>query len=269
MISPLPHATLRRRAGARVPLPIPRSPAADPHPGAVAAGAAEHGAAVVGDPRGRTARRSIWRSALWSAGLMRIFGFRLRRFGTPLPDRGDVRRQPCQLDRHRDAAQPAHDGLRRQAARSAAGRWWAGWRARGETIFHQRGSQESMGGVLHEMLARLQAGRSVGVFPEGRTRDGAEVGPFHARIFLAGGRSRRAGAAGGAALRRARQRADAWSRSAPGKASSPISCACSANRRAAPRSVSWPRSRPASRKAAASIAELARERIVAAMESDR
>jgi 1-acyl-sn-glycerol-3-phosphate acyltransferase len=25
----------------------------------------------------------------------------------------------------------------------------------------------------------------VGVFPEGRTRDGREVGPFHARIFLA------------------------------------------------------------------------------------
>ena len=35
------------------------------------------------------------------------------------------------------------------------------------------------------MLARLRAGRSVGVFPEGRTRDGREVGPFHARIFLA------------------------------------------------------------------------------------
>jgi 1-acyl-sn-glycerol-3-phosphate acyltransferase len=39
--------------------------------------------------------------------------------------------------------------------------------------------------VLHEMLARLRSGRSVGVFPEGRTRDGREVGPFHARIFLA------------------------------------------------------------------------------------
>ena len=57
--------------------------------------------------------------------------------------------------------------------------------ARAETIFHQRGSTESMGGVLHEMLARLRAGRSVAVFPEGRTRDGREIGPFHARIFLA------------------------------------------------------------------------------------
>jgi 1-acyl-sn-glycerol-3-phosphate acyltransferase len=59
-----------------------------------------------------------------------------------------------------------------------------GWlTARGETIFHQRGSHESMGGVMHAMLARLRAGRAVGVFPEGRTRDGAAVGPFHARIF--------------------------------------------------------------------------------------
>ena len=35
----------------------------------------------------------------------------------------------------------------------------------------------------HRLHART--GRSVGVFPEGRTRDGREVGPFHARIFLA------------------------------------------------------------------------------------
>src|SRR5690606_40109660 len=51
------------------------------------------------------------------------------------------------------------------------------------TLF--RSSQESLGGVLHEMLARLEDGRSVGVFPEGRTRGGREVGPFHARIFAA------------------------------------------------------------------------------------
>ena len=37
--------------------------------------------------------------------------------------------------------------------------------------------------VLDVMAARLRSGRSVGVFPEGRTRDGREIGPFHARIF--------------------------------------------------------------------------------------
>ena len=35
------------------------------------------------------------------------------------------------------------------------------------------------------MLDRLRNGRDVGVFPEGGTRDGRELGPFHARIFLA------------------------------------------------------------------------------------
>jgi 1-acyl-sn-glycerol-3-phosphate acyltransferase len=61
-----------------------------------------------------------------------------------------------------------------------------GWlAARGETIFHHRGSTESLGGVLHEMLSRLRQGRSVGVFPEGGTRGGEGIGPFHARIFLA------------------------------------------------------------------------------------
>ena len=35
------------------------------------------------------------------------------------------------------------------------------------------------------MLARLRDGHAVGVFPEGGTRGGGEIGPFHARIFLA------------------------------------------------------------------------------------
>jgi 1-acyl-sn-glycerol-3-phosphate acyltransferase len=61
-----------------------------------------------------------------------------------------------------------------------------GWlAARGQTIFHRRGSTESLGGVLGEMVLRLQRGHSVGVFPEGGTRGGGEVGPFHARIFTA------------------------------------------------------------------------------------
>src|SRR3546814_6893516 len=72
------------------------------------------------------------------------------------------------------------------AKREIAGWPLVGWLAsRGETIFHQRGSTESLGGVLQVMLARLRSGHSVGVFPEGRTGHGDEVGPFHARIFLA------------------------------------------------------------------------------------
>ena len=61
-----------------------------------------------------------------------------------------------------------------------------GWlAARGQTIFHQRGNTESLGGVMQVMADRLRAGKAVGVFPEGRTRGGHEVGPFHARIFQA------------------------------------------------------------------------------------
>ena len=119
---------------------------------------------------------------LWSAGLMRIFGFRLRRFGTPLPGAVMfVANHVSWVDIEMLHSQRMMGFVAKQEIRG-----WplVGWlAARGETIFHQRGSQESMGGVMHAMLARLQAGRPVGVFPEGRTRDGSEVGPFHARIF--------------------------------------------------------------------------------------
>jgi 1-acyl-sn-glycerol-3-phosphate acyltransferase len=120
----------------------------------------------------------------WSAGLMRVFGFRLRRSGTPLPGATVfVANHVSWVD---IVALHSQRMMGFVAKREIAGWPLVGWMAaRGETIFHQRGSTESLGGVLHEMLARLRAGRSVGVFPEGRTRNGREVGPFHARIFLA------------------------------------------------------------------------------------
>ena len=120
----------------------------------------------------------------WSAGLMRIFGFRLHRSGVPL-------RGPTVFVANHvswvDIVVLHSQRMMGFVAKREISQWpLVGWMAsRGETIFHERGSSESLGGVLHEMLARLRAGRSVGVFPEGRTRDGREVGPFHARIFLA------------------------------------------------------------------------------------
>ncbi|MCY7353989.1 MAG: 1-acyl-sn-glycerol-3-phosphate acyltransferase [Lysobacter sp.] len=120
----------------------------------------------------------------WSAGMMHIFGFRLRRVGTPLPGATVfVANHVSWID---IVALHSQRMMGFVAKREIAGWPLIGWMAlRAETIFHQRGNQESLGGVLHEMLARLRAGRSVGVFPEGRTRDGREIGPFHARIFLA------------------------------------------------------------------------------------
>lgn len=120
----------------------------------------------------------------WQSGLMRVFGIRMRTRGRPLPGATVfVANHVSWLD---IVALHSQRMMGFVAKREIAGWPLVGWLAtRGETIYHQRGNTESLGGVLHEMLARLRAGRSVGVFPEGRTRGGAEVGPFHARIFLA------------------------------------------------------------------------------------
>ena len=120
----------------------------------------------------------------WSAGLMWIFGFRLRRMGQPLPGAAMfVANHVSWIDIETLHSQRMMGFVAKREIQS-----WpvVGWLAqRGETIFHARGSTESLGGVLHEMLSRLRNGRSVGVFPEGGTRGGREIGPFHARIFLA------------------------------------------------------------------------------------
>lgn len=120
----------------------------------------------------------------WQGNLMRIFGFRLRRFGTPLPGATlFVANHVSWIDISILHSQRVMGFV---AKREIAGWPLVGWlAARGQTIFHQRGSTESLGGVLQEMVVRLRSGKSVGVFPEGRTRGGHEVGPFHARIFQA------------------------------------------------------------------------------------
>ena len=120
----------------------------------------------------------------WSAGLMRVFGFQLHRSGVPLA--GATLFVANHVSWTDIVLLHSQRMMGFVAKREIAGWPVVGWMAgRAETIFHQRGNTESLGGVLHEMLARLRAGRSVAVFPEGRTRDGREIGPFHARIFLA------------------------------------------------------------------------------------
>lgn len=121
---------------------------------------------------------------LWQGGLMRVFGFRMRRHGTPLP--GPTLFVANHVSWVDIVALHSQRMMGFVAKREIAGWPLVGWlAARGGTIFHQRGNTESLGGVLHAMLARLRDGRSVGVFAEGRTRDGREIGPFHARIFTA------------------------------------------------------------------------------------
>lgn len=120
----------------------------------------------------------------WSAGLMRVFGFRLRRVGKPLPGATMFVANHVSWV---DISLLHSQRMMGFVAKREISNWpVVGWLARrGETIFHHRGSTESLGGVLHEMLKRLRTGRSVGVFPEGGARGGGELGPFHARIFMA------------------------------------------------------------------------------------
>jgi 1-acyl-sn-glycerol-3-phosphate acyltransferase len=70
-------------------------------------------------------------------------------------------------------------------AKAEISRWpLVGWLAsRAGTIYHHRGDNASLHGVMHQMVERLAAGHAIGVFPEGRTTDGQAVGVFHARIF--------------------------------------------------------------------------------------
>jgi len=120
----------------------------------------------------------------WSAGLMWIFGFRLVRIGQPL--RGAVLFVANHVSWVDICMLHSQRMMGFVAKREIAGWPVVGWlAARGQTIFHQRGNTESLGGVMQEMVVRLREGKSVGVFPEGRTRGGHDVGPFHARIFQA------------------------------------------------------------------------------------
>jgi len=118
----------------------------------------------------------------WSAVLLRIFGFRLRRVGLPL--RGAtlfVANHVSWIDITLLHSQHAVGFV----AKDEISRWpLIGWLAsRAGTIYHRRGSDHSLRDVMEQMVARMRAGFSVGVFPEGGTGDGRKLRVFHARIL--------------------------------------------------------------------------------------
>ena len=118
----------------------------------------------------------------WSGAMVRIFGFRIRRFGEPLPGAVlYVANHVSWLDIvlvH--SARPVSF-----VAKSEIARWpYVGWiAARAGTIFHRRGSTDSLNVVMGRVVERLRSGEPVGVFPEGGSGHGDRVGTFHARIF--------------------------------------------------------------------------------------
>ena len=118
----------------------------------------------------------------WSAGLLRIFGFRLRRVGCPLPGAALlVANHVSWIDITLLHSQQAVGFV----AKDEISRWPViGWLAsRAGTIYHRRGSDHSLRDVMEQMVVRMRDGFSVGVFPEGGTGDGRTLRVFHARIL--------------------------------------------------------------------------------------
>jgi 1-acyl-sn-glycerol-3-phosphate acyltransferase len=135
--------------------------------------------------RRRTAAGESWAHRMirwWSLVLMRVFGLRVHRIGSPLPGAVMfVANHVSWLDIQLMHSQRMMGFI----AKAEISRWpFLGWLAsRGETIYHHRGSHDSLHGVMHQMVERLESGRAIGVFPEGRTTTGHEIANFHARIF--------------------------------------------------------------------------------------
>ncbi len=120
----------------------------------------------------------------WSGTLVRLFGFRIRSFGAPLPGAVMyVANHVSWLDIELMHSQRAICFV----AKSEIASWpLVGWLAtRAGTIYHQRGSTHSMAVVSERVVERLRSGWPVGIFPEGGTGRGDEVRTFHARIFQA------------------------------------------------------------------------------------
>ena len=120
----------------------------------------------------------------WSRGLLRVFGMKVARVGTPLAG-GTlfVANHISWID-----IVALHSQHMMGFIAKAEIRDWpvVGWvTTHAETIFLQRGNSDSLSGVMGQMAGRLRAGRAVAAFPEGGTRDGRALGPFHARIFTA------------------------------------------------------------------------------------
>ncbi|GLQ50800.1 lysophospholipid acyltransferase family protein [Dyella flava] len=121
---------------------------------------------------------------VWSTGLMRIFGLRSVRVGKPLPDAAlFVANHTSWIDIELLHSQRAACFV----AKAEIASWpLVGWlAASGGTIFHRRGSNHSLATVMQVMVERLGEGRSVAVFPEGGTGHNGVLKVFHARIFQA------------------------------------------------------------------------------------
>lgn len=130
---------------------------------------------------GRIAHAAV---RLWAGALLWIFGMRVRREGVPLAG-GTlfVANHVSWVDIIALDSQHMMGFIAKSEIRTWPVIGWIVVQA--DTIFLQRGNGNSLELVMAEMAQRLRAGRAVAVFPEGGTRNGRELGAFHARIFTA------------------------------------------------------------------------------------
>ena len=130
----------------------------------------------------RGERLDYWMTRWWSGRIVRIFGYRIRRIGEPLP--GPVLFVANHVS-WMDIESMHSQRIMSFVAKAEIARWpLVGWLAtRADTIYHQRGSTNSLAAVMQRVVDRLIRGMAVGVFPEGGTGHGDRLRTFHARIF--------------------------------------------------------------------------------------
>lgn len=120
----------------------------------------------------------------WAGALLHVLGIRVQGQGTPLADPVMfVANHVSWLDIVLLHSQRAVCFV----AKAEIAHWpLIGWMAaHAGTIFHRRGSNDSMQRVLERMTERLEEGRAVAAFPEGSTGPVGRVRVFHARIMQA------------------------------------------------------------------------------------
>lgn len=118
----------------------------------------------------------------WQRNLLRVFGMRVEARGTPAP--GAVLMVANHFSWLDITLMHSQRMLHFVAKNEIAGWPFVGMlAARAGTLFHRRGSTESLDSVQAQMVEALRRGAAVGVFPEGSAGPADQVRVFHARIL--------------------------------------------------------------------------------------
>ncbi len=142
---------------------------------------------VVAQGHAAEGRRRRWAEiavGLWSGALLKIFGFRIEVSGQP-------QAHPVVLLANHVSWADIELIHSQMAAGFVAKAEIAGWpligfmAKIGGTVFHQRGQRSSQERVTAALAEKLETGRSIAIFPEGRTGAGRPVLPFHGRLLQA------------------------------------------------------------------------------------